>query len=62
MGYDRNHVVRGGLLVEGTFEQELEKFPELAWQRENSSMCKGPEARVCMLCSRSREEAVRLGR
>lgn len=60
MGYDGNHVVRGGLLVEGTFEQDLEKFPELAWQRENSS--KGPEARVCMVCSRSGEEAVRLGR
>ena len=54
-------MVRGGFLVEGTFEPDLEKFPELAWQRENS-MCKGPEARVCMVCSRSREEAVRLGR
>ena len=61
MGYNWNHVVRGGFLVEGTFEPDLEKFPELAWQRENS-MCKGPEARVCMVCWRSREEAVRLGR
>ena len=27
--------------MEGTFEPDLEKFLELAWQRENS-MCKGP--------------------
>ena len=55
MGYDGNHVVRGGLLVEGTFEQDLEKFPELAWQRENSS--KGPEAnQTSILCTQRRPE------